>query len=110
MERSEDGHFIQSLIFNSNNSLTQSSSVQPEPQRFQTETVSCSDFFCFLQEEKSLSQFPGINPLVGQLMLSRAPSFRWLLGASLPQLKELLPEVPHKVLKVIRRSKYTCTG
>lgn len=34
-------------------------------------------------------------------MLKRAPSFRWLLGASLPQLQELLPEVPHKVLKVI---------
>ncbi|XP_030593133.1 protein shortage in chiasmata 1 ortholog isoform X4 [Archocentrus centrarchus] len=52
------------------------------------------------QEEKSLSQFPGINPLVGQLMLSRAPSFQWLLAASLSQLKELLPEVPHKVLKL----------
>lgn len=34
-------------------------------------------------------------------MLKRAPSFRWLLGASLPQLQELLPEVPHKVLKVM---------
>lgn len=46
-------------------------------------------------------QFPCVNPLVGQLMLRRAPSFQWLLGASLSQLKQLLPEVPHKVLKVI---------
>ncbi|XP_006803946.2 protein shortage in chiasmata 1 ortholog [Neolamprologus brichardi] len=53
-----------------------------------------------LQEEACLSQFPCINPLVGQLMLSRVPSFEWLLGASLCQLKELLPEVPHKVLKL----------
>lgn len=55
-----------------------------------------------LQEENCLLQFPCINPLVSQLMLRRAPSFQWLLGASLSQLKELLPEVPHKVLKVIR--------
>lgn len=34
-------------------------------------------------------------------MLKRAPVFHWLLGASLPQLQELLPEVPQKVLKVI---------
>lgn len=34
-------------------------------------------------------------------MLSRARSLQWLLGASLSQLMELLPEVPHKVLKVI---------
>lgn len=47
-------------------------------------------------------QFPCINPLVGQLMLRRAPFFQWLLGASLSQLKELFPEVPQKVLKVIR--------
>lgn len=60
-------------------------------------------FVCFsLQEEKCLLQFPCINPLVSQLMLRRAPSFRWLLGASLSQLKELLPEVPHKVLEVLR--------
>lgn len=63
---------------------------------------------CFLQEEECLSQFPCINPLVGQLMLSRVPSFEWLLGASLCQLKELLPEVPHKVLKVIMCCKYVC--
>lgn len=53
------------------------------------------------QDEKRLLSFPCINPLVGQLMLKRAPSFRWLLGASLSQLQELLPEVPQKVLKVI---------
>lgn len=53
------------------------------------------------QDEKHLLSFPCINPLVGQLMLKRAPSFRWLLGASLSQLQELLPEVPQKVLKVI---------
>ncbi|CAG5925155.1 unnamed protein product [Menidia menidia] len=52
------------------------------------------------QEEESLSLFPSINPLVGQLMLKRAPSLQWLLGAPLPQLEELLPEVPHKVLKL----------
>ncbi|KAM4745902.1 protein shortage in chiasmata 1 ortholog [Anableps anableps] len=52
------------------------------------------------QEEQCLSQFPCINPLVSQLMLNRAPSLQWLLGADLPQLKELLPEVPHKVLKL----------
>ncbi|XP_070820016.1 protein shortage in chiasmata 1 ortholog [Chaetodon trifascialis] len=52
------------------------------------------------QEENCLLQFPCINPLVSQLMLRRAPSLQWLLGASLSQLKELLPEVPHKVLKL----------
>ncbi|KAM9391431.1 protein shortage in chiasmata 1 ortholog [Pholidichthys leucotaenia] len=52
------------------------------------------------QEEMCLLQFPSINPLVSQLMLSRAVSFQWLLGASLSELKELLPEVPHKVLKL----------
>ncbi|XP_017267688.1 protein shortage in chiasmata 1 ortholog isoform X2 [Kryptolebias marmoratus] len=52
------------------------------------------------QEEVCLSQFPCINPLVGQLMLDRAPSLQWLLGAPLPHLKELFPEVPHKVLKM----------
>ncbi|CAB1426361.1 unnamed protein product [Pleuronectes platessa] len=52
------------------------------------------------QEEKCLLQFPCVNPLVSQLMLRRAPSLQWLLGASLPQLSELLPEVPHKVLKL----------
>nr|XP_057927401.1 protein shortage in chiasmata 1 ortholog isoform X2 [Doryrhamphus excisus] len=57
-------------------------------------------------EEQCLSQFPSINPLVSQLMLKRAPSLPWLLGASLPQLEELLPEVPHKVLKLF--SDTTC--
>ena len=52
------------------------------------------------QDENRLLLFPCINPLVGQLMLKRAPGFQWLLGASLPQLQELLPEVPQKVLKV----------
>ncbi|XP_029960144.1 protein shortage in chiasmata 1 ortholog [Salarias fasciatus] len=52
------------------------------------------------QDEVRLCQFPSINPLVAQLMLSRAPSLRWLLVAPLPQLKELLPEVSHKVLKL----------
>nr|XP_020444213.1 uncharacterized protein C9orf84 homolog isoform X2 [Monopterus albus] len=52
------------------------------------------------QEEMCLLQFPCISPLVGQLMLRRAPSFQWLLEAPLSQLKLLLPEVPHKVLKL----------
>lgn len=59
-----------------------------------------NDFFLPLQEEMCLLQFPCINPLVGHLMLKRAPSFQWLLLASLSQLEELLPEVPQKVLKV----------
>lgn len=54
------------------------------------------------QDENHLLLFPCINPLVGQLMLKRAPVFQWLLGASLPQLQELFPEVPQKVLKVIK--------
>ncbi|CAK6959730.1 protein shortage in chiasmata 1 ortholog [Scomber scombrus] len=64
------------------------------------------------QEEQSLLQFPCINPLVCQLMLKRAASFQWLLGASLSQLKELLPEVPHKVLKLFSdtTSLYTLTA
>ncbi|XP_069379560.1 protein shortage in chiasmata 1 ortholog [Paralichthys olivaceus] len=52
------------------------------------------------QEESCVLQFPCINPLVSQLMLWRAPSLQWLLGASLTQLNKLLPEVPHKVLKL----------
>ncbi|XP_072242952.1 protein shortage in chiasmata 1 ortholog [Leuresthes tenuis] len=52
------------------------------------------------QEEECLSRFPCINPLVSQLMLNRAPSLQWLLGAPFAQLKELLPEVPQKVLKL----------
>ncbi|XP_034548971.1 protein shortage in chiasmata 1 ortholog isoform X2 [Notolabrus celidotus] len=64
------------------------------------------------KEEKCLFQFPCINPLVSQLMLSRAPSFQWLLRASLTQLQELLPEVPHKVLKLFSdtSSLYTTTA
>ena len=42
--------------------------------------------------------------MVGQMMLSRAPSLQWLLGAPLPQLQELLPEVPLKVIKVPREA------
>ncbi|KAK7934337.1 hypothetical protein WMY93_005233 [Mugilogobius chulae] len=51
-------------------------------------------------EENCLSQFPCINPMVSQLMLRRAPNLPWLLNASLPELKEMLPEVPDKVLKL----------
>ncbi|XP_075961127.1 protein shortage in chiasmata 1 ortholog [Anarhichas minor] len=63
------------------------------------------------EEESCLLQFPCINPLVSQLMLRRAPSVQWLLGASLSQLMELLPEVPHKVLKLFSdtTSLYTLT-
>ncbi|KAJ8285467.1 hypothetical protein GJAV_G00027130 [Gymnothorax javanicus] len=52
------------------------------------------------EEEECLTMFPSISPLVAQLMLKRAPSLQWLLGATLPQLMELLPEVPHKVMKL----------
>ncbi|XP_062418176.1 protein shortage in chiasmata 1 ortholog [Pungitius pungitius] len=62
------------------------------------------------EEERCLVQFPCINPLVGQLMLRRAPSLRWLLGASLSQLMELLPEVPHKVLKLFSDTTSLYTG
>ncbi|XP_056134719.1 protein shortage in chiasmata 1 ortholog [Lampris incognitus] len=52
------------------------------------------------EDDKRLLRFPCLNPLVIQLMIKRAPSLLWLLGASLSQLEELLPEVPHKVLKL----------
>ncbi|XP_067084584.1 protein shortage in chiasmata 1 ortholog [Osmerus mordax] len=52
------------------------------------------------EEEKCLLAFPCVNPMVAQLMLSRAPSLQWLLGAPVPQLQELLPEVPLKVVKL----------
>ncbi|KAK6306615.1 hypothetical protein J4Q44_G00235400 [Coregonus suidteri] len=52
------------------------------------------------EEERCLLGFPCVNPLVAQLMLSRGSSLHWLLGASLSQLQELLPEVPHKVIKL----------
>ncbi|KAM3611244.1 uncharacterized protein V6R79_015456 [Siganus canaliculatus] len=63
------------------------------------------------EEEKRLVQFPCINPLVSQLMLRRAPYFQWLMEASLPQLRELFPEVPLKVLKLFSdtTSLYTLT-
>lgn len=62
-------------------------------------------------EEKCLLHFPSINPLVSQLMLRRAPNIQWLLGAPLSQLKEMFPEVPHKVLKLFNdtTSLYTQT-
>lgn len=63
-------------------------------------TMNQASLFIF-QDENRLLLFPCINPLVGQLMLKRAPVFQWLLGASLHQLQELFPEVPQKVLKVI---------
>lgn len=66
--------------------------------------VSCLDreWLAVIQsnEEKCLLHFPCINPLVSQIMLRRAPNIEWLLRASLSQLKELLPEVPLKVLKL----------
>ncbi|XP_061586256.1 protein shortage in chiasmata 1 ortholog [Cololabis saira] len=64
------------------------------------------------QEEECLSQFPCINPLVGQLMLSRAPSLQWLLTAALPELVQMFPDVPHKVLKLLSdtTSLYSTTG
>ncbi|XP_056601439.1 protein shortage in chiasmata 1 ortholog isoform X2 [Triplophysa dalaica] len=52
------------------------------------------------EEERCLLQFPCINPLVAQLMLSRAPSLQWLLEASLVDLQEMFPQVPHKVIKL----------
>ncbi|XP_054980962.1 protein shortage in chiasmata 1 ortholog [Sorex araneus] len=51
------------------------------------------------KEEIYLLDFPCINPLVAQLMLNKGPSLHWILLATLPQLQELLPEVPKKVLK-----------
>ncbi|KAM8866227.1 protein shortage in chiasmata 1 ortholog [Synchiropus picturatus] len=52
------------------------------------------------KDEQSLCQFPCVTSLVAQLMLKRAPSLPWLLEASLPQMRKLLPEVPEKVLKI----------
>uniref|UniRef100_A0A9J8B2D7 Protein shortage in chiasmata 1 ortholog n=1 Tax=Cyprinus carpio carpio TaxID=630221 RepID=A0A9J8B2D7_CYPCA len=50
--------------------------------------------------ERCLLQFPCINPLVAQLMLRRVPSLQWLLGASLSELQEMFPQIPHKVIKL----------
>ncbi|XP_039514607.1 protein shortage in chiasmata 1 ortholog isoform X2 [Pimephales promelas] len=50
--------------------------------------------------EDCLLQFPCINPLVAQLMLRRAPSLQWLLGASYSELQEMFPQIPHKVIKL----------
>ncbi|XP_063050459.1 uncharacterized protein LOC134445312 [Engraulis encrasicolus] len=52
------------------------------------------------EEENCLVCFPSVSPLVAQTMLHRAPSLLWLLGASLDQLQQLLPEVPQKVIKL----------
>ncbi|XP_041956587.1 uncharacterized protein LOC121715211 isoform X3 [Alosa sapidissima] len=52
------------------------------------------------QDEGCLMRFPSVSPLVAQIMLKRAPSLHWLLGASLTELQQLLPEVPHKVIKL----------
>ncbi|XP_073696221.1 protein shortage in chiasmata 1 ortholog [Garra rufa] len=52
------------------------------------------------EAECCLQQFPCINPLVAQLMLRRAPSLQWLLGASFSELQEMFPQIPHKVIKL----------
>ncbi|XP_059405510.1 protein shortage in chiasmata 1 ortholog isoform X1 [Carassius carassius] len=52
------------------------------------------------EAERCLLQFPCINPLVAQLMLRRAPSLQWLLGASFSELQEMFPQIPHKVIKL----------
>ncbi|XP_059957770.1 protein shortage in chiasmata 1 ortholog [Mesoplodon densirostris] len=51
------------------------------------------------KEEMYLLDFPSVNPLVAQLMLNKGRSLNWILLATLCQLRELLPEVPEKVLK-----------
>lgn len=52
------------------------------------------------EAEHCLLQFPCINPLVAQVMLRRAPSLQWLLGASFSELQEMFPQIPHKVIKL----------
>ncbi|XP_036382768.1 protein shortage in chiasmata 1 ortholog [Megalops cyprinoides] len=52
------------------------------------------------EEERCLVSFPSVSPLVAQLMLRRAPGLKWLLGATHRELQDLLPEVPHKVIKL----------
>ncbi|XP_050965415.1 protein shortage in chiasmata 1 ortholog [Labeo rohita] len=52
------------------------------------------------EAESCLLQFPCINPLVAQLMLRRAPSLQWLLGASFSELQEMFPQILHKVIKL----------
>ncbi|XP_043096568.1 protein shortage in chiasmata 1 ortholog [Puntigrus tetrazona] len=52
------------------------------------------------EAERCLLEFPCINPLVAQLMLKRAPSLQWLLGASFSELQEMFPQIPHKVIKL----------
>ncbi|XP_051750781.1 protein shortage in chiasmata 1 ortholog isoform X3 [Ctenopharyngodon idella] len=52
------------------------------------------------EAEHCLLHFPCINPLIAQLMLRRAPSLQWLLGASFFELQEMFPQIPHKVIKL----------
>ncbi|XP_067295641.1 protein shortage in chiasmata 1 ortholog isoform X2 [Pseudorasbora parva] len=53
------------------------------------------------EAEHCLLQFPCINPLIAQVMLRRAPSLQWLLGASFSELQEMFPQIPQKVIKVM---------
>ncbi|XP_073808058.1 protein shortage in chiasmata 1 ortholog isoform X3 [Danio rerio] len=52
------------------------------------------------EAEHCLLQFPCINPLVAQLMLRKAPSLQWLLGASFSELQEMFPHILHRVIKL----------
>ncbi|TRZ04528.1 hypothetical protein DNTS_014379, partial [Danionella cerebrum] len=52
------------------------------------------------EAEQCLLQFPCVNPLVAQLMLRKAPSLQWLLGAAFSELREMFPQLPHKVIKL----------
>ncbi|XP_067263701.1 protein shortage in chiasmata 1 ortholog [Chanodichthys erythropterus] len=52
------------------------------------------------EAEHYLLHFPCINLLVAQMMLRRAPSLQWLLGASFSELQEMFPQIPQKVIKL----------
>ncbi|XP_047005998.2 uncharacterized protein shoc1 isoform X1 [Ictalurus punctatus] len=52
------------------------------------------------EEEQCLLYFPCVNCVVAQLLLSRAPSLRWLLEASHIQLEEMFPEITPSVFKL----------
>ncbi|KAF4074769.1 hypothetical protein AMELA_G00243190 [Ameiurus melas] len=52
------------------------------------------------EEEHCLLYFPSVNCVVAQLLLSRAPSLRWLLEASHTQLEEMFPEITPSVFKL----------
>ncbi|CAB1321682.1 unnamed protein product, partial [Coregonus sp. 'balchen'] len=59
-------------------------------------------FHTLLSSERDPSSYldrEWLSVMPSELMLSRGSSLHWLLGASLSQLQELLPEVPHKVIK-----------